>query len=437
MSKDSRVPSYRRHKQSGQAIVTLPDGLGGRRDILLGKHGTKESRVEYARIISEWEVAGHRLPASPAAKDLTVNELILAYWKHAEQHYRRPDGTKTKELSDIRLSCRPLKELYGHTAAKDFGPLALKALREAMIGGSWMTDKQKVQQGKRGKPIAWSRKLVNQRIGRLRRIFRWAVSEQLLAASLYEALRSVEGLQRGRCLARETESVKPVPAAFVEATLPFLRPPVAAMAKLQLLAGMRPGEVVIMRALDIDMTGKIWLYRPGSDRGPHGEHKTAWRGHDRIIAIGPRAQEVIKPFLKPDLQAFLFSPAESMAAFRADQRAARKSKVQPTQVNRKKRKPKKRPGQRYTVASYGRAIEGACKKADAAAHQKDPKIPADQVVVPHWHPNQLRHAKATEIRREAGLDAARVVLGHRSPAITEVYAEIDVNKAAEVMARLG
>jgi site-specific DNA recombinase len=77
-----RVPSYRRHKQSGQAVVTLSDGFGGRRDVLLGKFGTAESRKEYARIISEWEAAGRRLPpkgAEGSALDLTVNELCLAF----------------------------------------------------------------------------------------------------------------------------------------------------------------------------------------------------------------------------------------------------------------------------------------------------------------------------------------------------------------------
>jgi integrase len=54
-----------------------------------------------------------------------------------------------------------------------------------------------------------------------------------------------------------------------------------------------------------------------------------------------------------------------------------------------------------------------------------------------WRPNQLRHTKATELRRECGLDAARAVLGHRSPQITEVYAEIDLAKAAQVMEKLG
>jgi hypothetical protein len=49
----------------------------------------------------------------------------------------------------------------------------------------------------------------------------------------------------------------------------------------------------------------------------------------------------------------------------------------------------------------------------------------------------LRHSKATELRRVAGLDAARAVLGHNPPAVTEVYAEMDLGKAAEVMGRLG
>jgi integrase len=111
--------------------------------------------------------------------------------------------------------------------------------------------------------------------------------------------------------------------------------------------------------------------------------------------------------------------------------------VQPSQKNRSKRHPRKAPGDHYTVASYGRAIKEACRKADAKAHAENKAIPADQVIVPEWHPNQLRHTKATEIRREAGVDGARVVLGHRSPKTTEIYAEIDISKATDIMKRLG
>jgi hypothetical protein len=63
-----RVPNYRRHKPTGQAVVTLNG-----RDIYLGKWNTKESRTEYDRIIGEWLAAGRSLPKPES--DLTVAEL--------------------------------------------------------------------------------------------------------------------------------------------------------------------------------------------------------------------------------------------------------------------------------------------------------------------------------------------------------------------------
>ncbi len=61
----------------------------------------------------------------------------------------------------------------------------------------------------------------------------------------------------------------------------------------------------------------------------------------------------------------------------------------------------------------------------------------DEPPFPNWHPHQLRHNAATRLRREFGLDVARAVLGHSSPAVTEVYAELDQAKAADAMARIG
>ncbi len=54
-----------------------------------------------------------------------------------------------------------------------------------------------------------------------------------------------------------------------------------------------------------------------------------------------------------------------------------------------------------------------------------------------WHPHQLRHNAATELRRQFGIETARIILGHRSAAITEVYAELDQAKAVEAMKRVG
>jgi integrase len=188
------------------------------------------------------------------------------------------------------------------------------------------------------------------------------------------------------------------------------------MVAVQRLTGMRPGEVVIMRPCDIDrQSSRTWIYRPES-------HKTEHHDIDRVVFLGPRAQEILRPFLDERAPgAYLFSPREAMEERRRLLRMQRGTKVQPSQINRRKARPKKSPGDRYSVASYDRAISAACNRAG----------------IMRWTPNQLRHAKATEIRREAGLDAARAVLGHRSPQVTEVYAEIDANKAAEIMERLG
>ena len=57
---------------------------------------------------------------------VTINELILAYWRHAEKHYRRPDREPSQELENMRDALRPLRKLYGSTPAADFGPLAIR-----------------------------------------------------------------------------------------------------------------------------------------------------------------------------------------------------------------------------------------------------------------------------------------------------------------------
>ena len=178
---------------------------------------------------------------------------------------------------------------------------------------------------------------------------------------------------------------------------------------------MRPGEVVGLRTRDIDFSEQIWKFRPPS-------HKTQHFQKDRVIYFGPQAQAVINPWLKhsePD--SYLFSPAEAEKIRYEQLRAARKSKVQPSQVSRAKTTPKLKPGEMYTVMSYRRAINYACKKAG----------------IRPWHPNQLRHLAATNLRREYGIEVASAVLGHSSVAMTEVYAEKDATKARDAMAKSG
>lgn len=462
-----RTPKLRRHKTHGLGIVTLNGN-----DHYLGKWPAEyrdppaEVQAEYDRLIAEWLAGGRCLikkPSSPS-EGVSINELILVYYRFAEGYYRK-NGKPTSQLERVRRSLRFVKELYGHKPANEFGPTALKAVREKMV----LAD--------------WTRIHVNHCIGCVKRMFKWGVENEIVPPSIHQGLLCVPGLKKGRSAARESQKVMPVADEVVDATLPYLWPPVRAMVQVQRLTGMRPGEVVIMRPCDIDRgKPKVWVYRPDS-------HKTEHHGIERVVILGPQAQAILKPFLEGRHSGkCLFSPREAME-FRWEQmRKERKSKVQPSQVTRKQQRPRRQLKDSYSVMSYEQAIDYALAGANrtrAVANEilaalraegamsfeaigerqegKPEKLlrkalnllatqglvvraeetwaaqrdAADLPMIPHWHPHQLRHTLATEIRREAGLDAARAILGHRSPQITETYAEIDLGKAEEIMERLG
>ena len=405
----TRTPSYRHHKSSGQAVASLNG-----RDFYLGKYGTDASRAEYDRLIAEWLVNGRRLPrVREDITDYTITEVLAAYWKHAERYYVK-DGRPTSEIACIKQAVRPLKRLYGHTPASDFGPLALKAVRQALIDDHL------------------SRNVINKHVSRVKRAFKWAAENELIAPSFYHGLASVDGLRRGRTDAKETTPITAVPDEHVDAIRPHVIRHVWAIIELQRLTGMRSGEVIIMRGRDLDTTGPIWLYRPES-------HKTQHHGHERVAEIGPRAQEVIRPFLKPDLKAYLFSPADAESERRAE--LHRKRKTAMSCGNRpgtnRKRKPQRIPRERYTSDSYRRAITRGCDQADLAAKKRQDLSPDSERIIPRWHPHQLRHNYATRVRREYGIETARILLGHRSIVTTEIYAEVDRMKARDVVAKIG
>lgn len=406
----AQIPSYRLHKPTGRGVVRLNG-----RDIYLGEHGTPESKERYRQVIAEWLannrqlVARRELVESPQA--VSVAELLLAYLEFAEGYYVK-NGEPTREQDNIREAVRSVSSLYSKMLAANFGPKELRAVRQQMIEDDLC------------------RGVINARVNRIRRMFKWGVEHELVPASVLHGLQAVAPLKRGRSGARESKPIKPVPESQINAVLDVAPRQIAAMIRLQCLTGMRPGEIVIMRTGDLDRTGKIWAYTPGS-------HKTEHHGRKRVVYLGPQAQRVVLPFLKPDPDAFLFSPADVVAERRAELRRNRKTKVQPSQKNRRKALPQRAPGDRYTPNSYARAIAKACAKAYPPAKNLKGDARVQWVREHRWSPNRLRHNAATFLRKEFGIEAARVVLGHASSAVTEVYAELDLAKAADIMAKVG
>jgi integrase len=285
-SKAAPTPKYRRQKRPNGDHHAFVE-LNGQRHYL-GHYNSRESRCEYHRLIAEWEASGRQTLVQP--DEITIVELCARYWRHAVRYY----GTKSAQLWHYRMAMRRMKALYADQPAAVFGPRALKAIREQMV-----------RDGK-------ARTYINDQAMAIRRIFRWAVSEQIVSPTVLHALQAVDGLRCGRTEARETRRVKPVPEACIDAVRPFVSRRIEAMIDVQLLTACRPGEVVVMRPVDLETSGKVWLYRPA-------DHKNQWRGHDRIIYIGPRCQRVIEPFfVGRAVSAFLFSPREAESERHAD-----------------------------------------------------------------------------------------------------------------------
>lgn len=400
-SEKPRVPSYRHHKATGQARVTIEG-----RDHYLGKFGTAESRAKYQRLIVAF-LAGMKVdadthrPSPSTLLEYPVGRLCGDFLDWAKREYRNADGSETRSVENVRQALRALFELFADVDATEFGPRSLKLLREQLVGRSL------------------ARSTVNDRIAIVKRAFKWAVENERVPPSVWHGLSAVAGLRAGRGGVRETAPVLPAREEDVRAALPFMPEPVRAMVELQLLTGARPCEVTRMRGADIDQSSAVWVYQPAS-------HKNAWRGHERSIYIGPKAQGILRPYLADAApERPLFSPTVAELRRRERLRRERRVPLYPSHLRALERKrigrPKRHLRDQYDVGSYRQAIARACRRAGVAV----------------WKPNQLRHNAATRLRAEFSLDVAKAVLGHRRVETTQIYAENDRERARQAVERTG
>jgi integrase len=423
-TKAGTVPKLQHHRATGQARVKIAG-----RDHYCGRWGSKESLAKYHRLLGEYfngngapplaegraaataansssdgvhvvnvSPSGLTVAAVPQRAELAVCvcDIAARYLLHAETYYRDVRGRKTSSYDGARMAVRAL-EPYFDVPATEFGPLRLQSMRALLV--------------EQGRP----RVTCNRVVKAVRRLFKWAASQELIPVSVSDALATVDPLLAHRTTAPELPPVKPVPDEVLEATIAHLPKVVADMARLQRLTGARPSELCSMRPCDIDRSDEeVWAYRPVT-------HKTAWRGEERVIHIGPKAQAILEPYLHRPADAYCFSPRESEEARHKDQRANRKSPVQPSQRNRRKKNPKRPAGYHYTRDSYRRAIQQAAKAAG----------------VQQWFPNQLRHTAGTEIRKLFGIEASQTRLGHKSLDVTQVYAERNLKLSRDVARQIG
>lgn len=385
--KKNAVPVLYHHKPSGQA-KTRVNGV----EVYLGVWGSKEADDAFKRLVAEYLATPAAPPARIRAKaaGVTVAELIAGYADH-----RSKDGTTGLGDND-KLTYRELRALYGRTKAATFGPLKLRALREKLVKADLC------------------RSEVNRRVASVKRAFKWAASVELIPATTWQTLATLPNLKRNELGVRESPPVLPVSDLHVEATCRELSPMMAALIRFTRLTGCRIGETLSLTPRELDRSGEIWVYRKA-------KHKTAHHGKEKAIQVGPKAQAVLAPYLegvKPD--DLIFTPERAMQFLAEQKRSSRKTPVQPSQRGIRAGRKAKKYAPMYRRQGILTAIHRGCDRAG----------------IPRWHPHQLRHTAATELRALFGPEHAKAVLGHSSLKITDRYAELDAAKAIEAAKKI-
>ena len=424
-----KPPAYRHFKPRNQGVVRIAG-----KDYYLGEYQSQESWRRYNQLLAELffaepaanSLAQNTAPApvtvqapEPLVAPLRIGELTMRFQVHANAYYVK-DGKPTSEAETIKRSLVFLNRMFCEEPANSFTSKKLELVRESVAGDPVTKTRKKKGKGTKGQTetvvlqATKSRSTANRYTARIKQMFKWAVHEELVDPGVYERLRALPPLRRGRTQARETKKVRPVSEEHIQAVLEKLPPVVADMVRVQRLVGCRPQDLVNMCPADITKgePGEPWLYAPES-------HKTAHHDQELVLPIGPKAQAILEKYWPAKPTDVFFSP-KATVQMRNDARRGT-GKHAAVVAKRPKKIASRPPKDRYNSNSYRRAVNRACELAG----------------IPIWSPNRLRHSRLTEVRAKHGAEAARTLVGHKNLSTTEIYAEQDLRKAIEVAKESG
>lgn len=409
----NEIPKLRRHKAKNRAFFQFR----GKR-YYTGRWGAKEAEQEYRRMIAQVVLPAlgeeaTTVPAAPTtipADQLLVEDLAAEYLDYVVKCHPPP----SREADNVGYAIKELLEIHARTHVARFTPTALLAYRTHIM----RPDRAGGVQGKR----QLCRRSINRRVASVRKMFKWGVSREMVPVSIWQALTTLEAVKPGTFGLTDRPAVKDASLDDVCAVLPHLSRVVRTMVQVQMLTGMRSGELVSMRKGDIHIDEGRWFYQPQ-------HHKTAHHGHSREIELLPKVQRLLKPFMLRSDEAFLFSPREAEAETHAEQAALRRTPVQPSQQARHARAIKnagQHMNDHYATDSYGRAIARACERAGLTEKKRA------------WSPHRIRHAATTWMVKQTDGDLPSVAkaVGHASTKTTERYTHLGRNEAAKAFRSL-
>lgn len=281
---------------------------------------------------------------------LTVEQLAASYLAsvraRCSPRRREPNNT----AKNVEAALRPLRELYGDSLACELGPRHVRVLQLAL--------------SRRG----LAARTINDRVAWIRSMVRWGVSMEMLGPERLAALQALPAVRPTQDGTVRRPPVGAADPADVEDAMPYLRGVTGDVVAWLRLTGARAGEAAALHAAYIERVDGLLFAAPP-------QHKTAWRGQETAIAMGPRATEIVERRLRPGLHVF-----------------------------------RTHSGGSYSSSTLTQAIRRGVQRALADGSIRRP-----------WSAHQLRHLACTECSSIAGEQVAQRLLRHRHARTTRGY----------------
>ena len=345
----------------------------------------------------------------------TIQDLLSNYEKYLKKTLQpTKQGRDHPDITFFNRVCNFLKPYYDWSV-DSLGPDELIDVRNSLIDYKYI-------QGKTSKK--YLRRGINDTINWIPRIWAWGVGRTLVKESTLKGFNEVKPLRMGDQRVHDKVKRKRVTEEDFQKVIRSVNSVVSDMLKLLWHTGMRPYEVCEMRPYDILLDDPdCWLYIPGRDITPVGQHKTTRYEQIKVIPLAGESQEILSSRIeKYDSEEYIFNPQDALKEIirvKSENRKTPLSYGNKPGSNRKKN-PMIQPRDHYDSNSLRKACQRGCIRAG----------------IQIFSPYDLRRTAATNVRAKFGKQDARTLLGHTKISTTEIYLLEEVQEAIKIAKKL-
>lgn len=437
MSKSNQVVKIQPLSKSIRQLSQTPHRANGKYYCWFYQGGVRKGPIYFSRdreeSIKQWKDKDREFyinesntdsaGAVPESRHWTIDQLVTRFFTVKKPLFL------PKTFAEYETAGAALVSFAGDKPVSWFGFRAFAQLREFIcepIDGAKLT-----------------LRTVNAKIDHVKKIFKYGAelgigidNNQLAVLLAFEHVKPSER----KCNA--ALQIMPVPQDLFGRILPFLSDEIASMARLQLEIGCRAADVCnarydeVVRQPDQDTRCQKLGITTENSKGCWWFFPTKYKGstngkENYYYVLGPDSQALLKPFFDDPERLgdeFIFNPARAVAAQNRAKRAVRKTKVQPSQQNRRKANPQgSKPGEHYDTGSYDRALKRAQDRAvkQGAIEQSEidqlfrsangeARFRQRRYVTSH----QFRKTKLNDTAKKHGIEVAAIMGNHSDSKVT-------------------